>query len=203
MMELFKCSASQSGKLLPDPKSKSESLSQTTKTYINEWMQQRIYGVKKEITNKYLSKGILQEDEAIDKAIEWLDLPFCLKNTERFYNDWFEGEPDLIVGESIFDIKNSWDCFTFPLFETEIPTRDYESQVNVYMDLLGLKKASVIYVLLNTPATFNTPEIDYSQIPTKYRIKKYDFEYNQVLIDKLKMRVDQSREYINQFNYLL
>lgn len=202
-MELFKCTASQSGKLLTDPRNKSELLSQTTKTYLEEWMKQRIYGVKKEISNKYLSKGTLLEDEAIDKAIEWLDLPFCLKNTERYYNDYFEGEPDLIVGDSIFDIKNSWDCFTFPLFETKIPTLDYESQVNVYMDLLGLKKASVIYVLLNTPATFNTTEIDYSQIPTKYRIKKFDFAYDQVLIDKLKMRVDQSREYINQFNYLL
>ena len=195
---IFKCRASQSIKLLTDPKKPTDLLSQTTKSYLDEWLKGWVYGVKKEISNKYLTKGNECEDEAIEKAIEWLDLPFCMKNETHFQDDYFQGTPDLIVDGRIYDIKNSWDCFTFPLFENEIPTKDYISQVNVYMEMTGLKHASVVYVLCDTPETYNTPAISYSHIDKKYRIKKYDFEYDPALIAKLQSRVLLSRDYINK-----
>jgi hypothetical protein len=83
------------------------------------------------------------------------------------------------------------------LFEENIPTKGYETQVQVYMHLTGLKKASVIYILLNTPETYNSVEIDYSNVDKKYRYKKFDFEYDIELIEKLKERVIESRKYIN------
>ena len=94
---MFKIRASAGGKLMTEPRSKTETLSETTKTYVYEWLKEQIYGVRKNIQNKYLSKGLKLEDTAIDKSIEWLDLPFTLKNEQFFENDFFCGTPDLIV----------------------------------------------------------------------------------------------------------
>jgi hypothetical protein len=195
-MELFKCRASASGKLMTNPRNKSELLSETTKNYIHEWLKESIYGIRKEISTKQITKGIELEDMAIDKAIEWLDLPFAIKNSKRFSDDHFTGEPDLLLSDTVIDIKNSWDCWTFPLFENEIPTKDYYYQLQVYMHLTGLKKAKLVYVLLNTPETYNSLEISYDKVDKKYRIKQYDVDYDESVIDELKKRVDNAREYI-------
>ena len=200
-MEQFKCRASASGLLMTNPRNKSELLSETTKSYLHDWLKESIYGQRKEINSKYIDKGLEYEDLAIDKAIEWLDLPFAIKNSKRFDDEFFTGEPDLILSDCVIDIKNSWDCWNFPLFENEIPTRGYEYQVQVYMHLTGLRKASVVYVLLNTPETHNSMEIDYSNVDKKYRIKRFDFQYDEEIINKLKERVILSREYINSIKF--
>jgi len=200
-MEQFKIRASAAGILMTNPRAKNELLAKTVKTFLHDWIKEGIYGQRKEINSKYISKGLEYEDMAIDKAIEWLDLPFALKNKQRFSDDYFTGEPDLILSDTVIDIKNSWDCWTFPLFENEIPTDDYFFQVQVYMHLTVKKKASVVYVLLNTPETFNTPEINYSNVDTKYRIKRFDFDYQPEIIEELKKRVETARDYINSLNY--
>lgn len=196
-IEEFKCRASGAGALMTNPRNKNEVLSETTKTYVHEWLKEKIYGIKKEISSKQINKGIEFEDMAIDKAIEWLDLPFAVKNTERFTDEFFTGEPDLLLSDAVHDIKNSWDAFTFPLFDNEIPTKGYEYQVQVYMHLTSLKKASVDYVLLNTPETPWSMEIDYTHLDKKFRIKTFEFAYDPEIIAKLQERVLQVREYIN------
>lgn len=194
---LFKCRASAAGLLMTNPRNKGEQLSETTKTYVQEWFKEKIYGVRKEISSKYIDKGLEFEDFSIDKMIEWLDLPFAIKNQERFEDDFFTGEPDLLLPDRVIDAKNSWDCFTFPLFDTEIPTKGYEYQVQTYMHLTGLKKASVVYILLDTPETKYSAPISYEHVSKEYRIKKFDFEYDPEIIAKLQERVLLCREYIN------
>lgn len=195
----FKSRASASGRLMPNPRDKKELLSETTKSYVQEWLKESIYGVRKEIKNKYLSKGLKLEDEAIDKAIEWLDLPFTLKNETFFEDDFFTGTPDLIVNETVYDIKCSWDCFTFPLFDKEISTKDYYYQLQVYMHLTGCKKAVLTYVLLNTPEELTYEEKhNYDSLDKKYRIKTFEIEYSSEVIEELIKRVINVREYITQ-----
>ena len=195
----FKSRASASGKLMTNPRDKKELLSETTKSYVQEWLKESIYGVRKDIKNKYLSKGLKLEDEAIDKAIEWLDLPFTLKNEAFFEDDFFTGTPDLIVNETVYDIKCSWDCFTFPLFDKEIPTKDYYYQLQVYMHLTGCKKAVLTYVLLNTPEELTYEEKhNYDSLEKKYRIKTFEIEYSSEVIAELIKRVINVREYITQ-----
>lgn len=200
-MELFKIRASAAGTLMTNPRTKSETIAKTVKTFLHDWIKENIYGQRKEINSKYISKGLEFEDMAIDKAIEWLDLPFALKNKQRFTDDFFTGEPDLILSDTVIDIKNSWDCWTFPLFENEIPTDDYFYQVQVYMHLTGKKKASVVYVLLTTPETYNSMEVIYDNVDTKYRIKSYNFEYQPEIIEELQKRVVIAREYINTLKF--
>ena len=45
-LPIFKIRASASGKLMVNPRSKLETLSETTKTYVKEWAKEHIYGVK-------------------------------------------------------------------------------------------------------------------------------------------------------------
>jgi hypothetical protein len=197
-MELFKCRASGGGAILTNPRNKTELLSETTKTFLNDWMKQQIYGYRKEISTKQMDKGISFEDDSIDKAIDWCDLEFVIKNEEKFEDDFFTGEPDIITSDSVIDIKNSWDCWTFPLFDDEIPTKGYEIQVQIYMHLTGKKKASVIYMLLTTPESYNNVEMTYDHVDTKLRYKRFDFVYDPEIIEKLKQRVIDCRTYIKQ-----
>lgn len=193
----FKIRASASGKIMTNARSKSELLSETTKTYVKEWLIEKIYGFRKEIKSKYLTKGLKLEDTAIDKAIEWLDLPFTLKNEKFFEDDFFCGTPDLIVDNVVYDIKCSWDAFTFPLFENEIPNKDYFYQLQVYMHLTGCKKAVLTYVLLNTPEELTYEDKNnYDNMDKKYRIKTFEIDYSEEVIADLQQRVTNIREYL-------
>lgn len=198
----FKIRASASGKIMTNARSKSELISETTKTYVKEWLIEKIYGIRKEIKSKYLTKGLKLEDTAIDKAIEWLDLPFTLKNEKFFEDDFFCGTPDLIVNDVVYDIKCSWDAFTFPLFETEIPNKDYFYQLQVYMHLTGCKKAVLTYVLLNTPEELTYEDKhNYDNMDKKYRIKTFEFDYSEEVIADLQQRVTNIREYLKTINH--
>lgn len=196
--ENFKIRASASGKLMTSPRAKSETLSETTKTYAKEWLTESVYGVRKEIKSKYMDKGLMLEDTAIDKAIEWLDLPFAIKNEKYFENDYICGTPDLIVDGVVYDIKCSWDAFTFPIWENEIPTKDYYYQLQCYMELTGCKKAVLTYVLLNTPKELHwETQHDYDNMDEKYRIKTFEIDYDPSVIEKLVESVKETRKYLS------
>lgn len=196
-MKQFKARASEAGKLMVQPRSKSETLSETTKTYLEDWLKEKIYGYRKEIKSKYLDKGIMMEDEAISKAIEWLDLPFVLKNEQSFEDEFFTGTPDIVTDTEVLDIKCSWDAFSFPLFEDEIPTKDYFYQLQVYMHLTSRKVARLVYVLTNTPEsiTWETPH-EYSSLDKRYRIKTFYVAYDAAVIEALKDKVMEAQSYI-------
>lgn len=201
-MDDFKCRASSAGKLATMPRAKKDQeagiLSKTVQTYLKDWKKEILYGQKHEIHTKYFAKGLTVEDEAIDKAIEWLDLPFVLKNEDHFENIYFTGTPDLILEKEIIDTKCSWDCFTFPTFENEIPDKSYMYQAQVYMHLTGREKSRVVYILLNTPKNVAPWEThhDYSKIPAELRHKEFSFEYDPEIIEFLKSQVIKSRKFI-------
>lgn len=195
----FKQRASSAGKLATNPRSKGEVLSQTTKSYLEEWLKSEIYGIKKQIKSKYLDKGNAVEDAAIEYAAKELGWLFAEKNEEFFEDEYFCGTPDVILDDIIIDIKSSWDCFSFPLFDHDIPNMDYFYQLQVYMHLTGKMKAQLCYVLMNTPEglSYDEPQ-DYSEIDSKYRIKTFDIEYDIKVINKLIERVKISRQYIKE-----
>ncbi len=197
-MREFKIRASASGSIMTNPRAKKDAFSQTTLTYVHDWLKEQIYGIRKDFTSKYTEKGNELEDMGVDKAVEWLDIPFAIKNEQHFEDEYFTGSPDLILEDEILDIKLPWDAFTFPLFESELPTKDYYYQLQVYMHLTGKKKGRVVYVLLNTPEYINKYGMlyDYEKADKKYRIKTFDVEYDQSVIDDLKSRVDNIREYL-------
>ena len=169
-MKEFKIRASASGKLMTKPRSKSEVLSKTTKSYLQEWVKEKIYGFRKNIKSKYLTKGNEVEDAAIDYASENLGWLFALKNEEYFEDEYFCGTPDVILEDTIVDIKSSWDCFSFPLFFEAIPNKEYYYQLQTYMHLTGKRKAQLCY----------------------------DIDYDEEVIAEMQEKVNQARDYIRQ-----
>ena len=53
---LFRCSSL--GKLMTDPRTKSETLSETAKSYIQDLFKERELGIYKEFSSRYTDKGL-------------------------------------------------------------------------------------------------------------------------------------------------
>ena len=135
----------------------------TAKKVILEAVLFNKYGVEpKEISNKYLEKGIINEVEGIKlagKVLGWLDID-TNKPKVRLYNDYVVGEPDVNEGDVLADIKNSYDAFTFPYGSSEIPTKAYEYQLLAYLWLTGKKRASLVYTLTDCPEYIINDEVN-------------------------------------------
>jgi hypothetical protein len=192
----FKIRCSAIGQIMTEPRSKSETLSQTCIAYLEQWVKEQLYNTKKQINSKYLTKGNEVEIEAIEYYAEVKNLGFVLKNQEHFENDFMTGTPDLITQFTVYDFKSSWDCFTFPLFETKVD-KNYEAQLQGYMNLTGFKNAKLVYTLQNTPEQLQWDEpIDYSIYPDYLRIKEFDIAYDEEFIERVNKRVIECRNYI-------
>jgi hypothetical protein len=195
-------------------------LPEGAKTYCKDWLKGELFNYKKIITNKYLDKGNIMEDESIDFICEQLKLGFLIKNEEHFDDEYMQGTPDVLSGDTVIDVKNSWDCSTFPYFENTIPTSGYYWQLQGYMALTGKKKAKLIYCLLDTPEHLIEKEarwysisqgyddidsdiwqqfhdnMTYPNVPDKLKIKVFDIDRNDEDIQKIKDRVLMCRDYI-------
>lgn len=213
-MNIFKMRASAGGKLLTA--SGKVSKGQTPRTYQEEWLISEITGKQKEIDSKYLRRGVEMEDAAIKRVGVNL-----VKNEESFENEYFKGTPDVITEDTVIDTKCSWDCFTFPYFMKEPPIL-YVAQLQIYMHLTGRKKAKLAYCLENgTMEQINRlawqkaksdgadepsiehwdeaeKDLNYDHLPDHLRIKIFDFEYDQSMIDNLIEGVVLGREYVNE-----
>jgi hypothetical protein len=157
---------SQIGKIMTNPRSKAEGeLSVTARKRVQELYLRNKFGIKKEIKNKYLTKGIEQEAESIALFAKVSGMFGVVKNEERFENEFFVGTPDIITDEAIIDIKTSWDGNTYCWFDTELSNKEYEFQVLAYMYLTGRRKGYVAYCLTDASDT---------QIYDEMRRKKYE-----------------------------
>jgi hypothetical protein len=226
-MNTFRVRCSAIGKIMTSPRSKSEILSQTAKTYVEEQVLLAKYGIVKTFNSRYTDKGNLVEDESIKLASEVLELGFILKNDEHFSNDWVTGTPDVNTASLILDVKSSWDATTFPFFATEIPTKDYYYQLQGYMWLTGKQKSLLVYCLVNTPLDMVQDEIrrahwnanlleesldlidevqkrhNFDHIPDNRRVKVFEVERDDEVIEQIKERVELCREYYETlYNFL-
>jgi len=61
-----------------EPRSKSEVLSQTAKSYIEDLFNELEFGYRKEFSSRYTDKGLEMEDEAIQFASEQFDWDFVV-----------------------------------------------------------------------------------------------------------------------------
>ena len=220
-MNTFKIRCSAIGKIMTNPRTKGELLSQTAKTYIEEQVIQDKYGIKKQFYSRYTDKGILVEDDAIKLVSDILDLGFVWKNEEHFSNDFMTGTPDVNTDTVLLDVKSSWDATTFPFFATEIPTKDYYYQLQGYMELTGKTESLLCYCLVNTPEEMVEDEVrrahwnanlleesidlrdevqkrhNFDHIPDNRRVKVFKVEKDGAVIEAIKERVELCREYYN------
>jgi hypothetical protein len=194
----FKIRCSAISDIMTNPRSKSDILSQTCKNYLETWVKEQIYSTRKEIKSKYLTKGIAVESEALEYYSDVNDLGFLVINQEHYQNEFVTGTPDLIFRDTVYDFKSSWDCFTFPLFDTEAD-KGYWMQLQGYMHLTGVRIAKLVYTLQNTPEELVYGDAkDYTEIDAKFRIKEFEFDYDPDFMLLVEARVIECRYYIKE-----
>ncbi len=194
-MKALKLRASSVGKIMTEPKAKSETLSVGAKTYLRELAAQEILGIEFEIAGKELEKGILCEDEAIATVgrVRGLDLA---KNKERREDDYFTGECDVFHAPTAEgrDTKCSWSAATFPITVADCEDKVYEFQMRTYMRLWSAPRWHVDYVLLDTPEELIRYEPlalhIVSHIPEHHRVTTWtverDLEIEARMVEKVK-----------------
>jgi hypothetical protein len=224
----MKVRCSQIGKIMTNPRTKGESLSQTTKSYILELAIQEKYGIHKEFWSRYTDKGNEVEPEAIKLTESVLDVGFIYKNEEQFYNDWVTGKPDVNT-DVLIDVKSSWDAFTFfdKVIENELNNKDYYYQLQGYMWLTDKQEALLCYCLIDTPLQIVEDEIrrehwkqnlisessdlrefvedkhTFGHIPMEKRVKTHVVKRDDEVIEAIKTRIEECREYYNNLIQLI
>ena len=155
MFDDFKFHPSSLGLIMTESRTKEE-IGETAKAHLLECYVNKKYGRFKDITNKFIEKGLLAEEDSIDLYTLVKDKLF-IKNEELIENDFFVGTPDLFEGETIMkadviiDLKTSWDVFTFFQSMHKSVDKKYFWQLQAYMDLTGAKEGRLVYCLVNTP----------------------------------------------------
>jgi len=145
-----------------------------------------------------LQKGLALEDQAIEFYSVAMDKDFMIKNLDHFEDDFFTGTPDCMHEGVVYDFKTSWDCFTFPLFDQE-PDMGYYYQLQVYMHLTGLRKAKLVYTLQDTPDYLTHEEpVSYAHVDNSYRVKEFEIEYDPMVIETAKARIQECRDYVKE-----
>jgi hypothetical protein len=127
------------------------------------WKKERL-----EIDNKYTNKGKLNEEDVLDLHSK-VDGGFYIKNKERFYNEFIEGEPDNFdlpnpeIQIVVRDAKANFDKETFDAADL---IENYIKQLNGYSWLLKdnfnldyFPKGELCYGLTNSPVHTITNEI--------------------------------------------
>ena len=198
-------------------------------TYLKKIFKEITFQRTEELRSKYLDKGIIQEPVSIQMLQEFHGVEYH-KNTERFENEYFSGEPDILEHSEVIDIKSSWDYTTFPMFDEELKNSDYYWQIMAYMDLTAKNKGRVIYVLVDTPQelidsekyrvsrdlglvreelSFGLPDdldfeiernMTYEDIPQEGRIKEFLVYRNNAEIKLMKDIIDLARDFLVELN---
>jgi hypothetical protein len=146
----MKFRASQLGKLMTSSRTKGEALSQTAKSYIIQLAKENYYGYRTELTNKYVLKGLEQEQDSID-LLNGVRFQNYVKNEQREENEYLTGCCDIITEDSIIDIKSSWSLETFPATTFELKDlSEYEWQGRAYMWLYDRPTFELCYVMVST-----------------------------------------------------
>jgi len=219
----MKIRCSSLGQVMTNSRKKGE-LSKTAQICVKQIVKEEMLGVRRMLSNKYLDKGIIMEDAAIDLVAERYELdPFTTaKNEEHFSNDYLTGTPDLILEDSVRDIKCSWGVDTFPLLDDDIPNKDYYWQLIGYMALTGKRKAFLDYCLVDTPEHLIQRELDsmayrggelsaeaeaevrknmtFGHVSIELRVKTFEVEWSEDAWEQIKNRITECGKFQSNIN---
>lgn len=214
----FRCSGLVN--LLVDPRSKTEPLSATTKTYLKDiWIKETYDRERPTPTSKAMEKGIACETDSIE-LIEKVTGEKYFKNSKHFDNEYIKGTPDVITPKILRDIKTNWNIWTFAAVDEKYARDTYFPQVLGYMALTNKKTAIIDFALVNLPEHMIFDEFrkmvwqgivkedeegeahvrklyTYDDIPAEKRIKSFTFEWDQEMYDKIVERIKVARFYMN------
>jgi len=194
------------GKLMTNGRGKNE-MGQTAKSYIKQVAKENFYGYRSEINNKYIQKGLMQEQDSID-LLNTVRFEGYIKNTVRMVDELMTGECDIITDASIIDIKTSWSLDTFPVMAEDGYDTIYEWQLRAYMRLYNRPKAELIYCmvttsneLLNEWENLDIHRVDH--IAPEKRITVLSFDRDEAKEQEMVERLELCTEYYNDYYKLL
>ena len=184
-------------------KAKSEILSETAKTYIKKKAKEHYFGFSSSITTKPMIKGKDWEEESI-ALVNQVRGSFYIKNKERFENEFLTGEPDVILENTIIDVKTSWSLETWPATPGEGVNKDYMWQLFAYCWLLDKQEAELIYCMIDTDDLLlgdwdNRSIHKVSHIDPTKRITVLKYAMLDEYIDQMKEKLSASTEYYNEY----
>lgn len=204
----MKWRASQIGKLMTTSRSKTDVLSQTAKSHIDQLAKEDFFGYTSPVVNRYIDKGTNQELESI-QLLNAVRFENYEKNTLRMENDFITGECDIVINERIIDIKTSWSLDTFPELPEDIDAKDYEWQGRAYMMLYNRFEFELVFCMVSTWQEFLTQYDDKTlhmvdHIDPRKRITSMlferDFELEQQMIERCQLATEYYLERIKKLN---
>ncbi|QHJ83840.1 MAG: hypothetical protein [Bacteriophage sp.] len=191
------------------------SLSATAKTLVKEMVREKVHNAPYKFNgSKETEKGHLVEESAI-RFLMQNEFITAEKNTKRFSNEWISGEPDVISNHVVYDTKCPWSYWSMPYFKDDIESKSvdagYDIQQIGYIWLLNengyeIKEAQLKYILMPTPdQLLNKKYDDFSahidfvnDLPAKDRIKTYKIQYDQSIVDLIKIKITSARKYAKE-----
>lgn len=230
---LFRCSSL--GKIMTEPREKDKRergvLSTTCTSYLDEFADEVEWGTSNDKVSRYITKGLEVEPDSITLYSLFKqsqgEIFFTTNVKERLNNEFITGLPDCIVKDKVLDVKSSWDSNTFRKAKNKI-NKLYYWQLQGYMALTGLKKATLAYCLIDTPepliqdeikrAAWKSGTIDdsnpafqeiemqirtnmtFSNRPLHRRVYEVNIEINAEDVAKIYKRVSQCRNWLEK-NY--
>lgn len=218
---LFRCSA------LGNIVTKSGKLTDGAKTYLNDCFIGEIYGVRKEAYGRALEKGVACEVDGLHMLNKVLFPDRFVpnyKDTEGESNEWIKGTCDTIMDDTVYDIKNALDLFTFGKAELN---HLYEWQLLGYDMIYDKPFGKLFYCLNNMPdyliaeeerklfysqrkwATMDSPEYleaceelrkahNYDHMPVAHRFKIMEVTRTKETDERIISAVKMGREYMNE-----
>jgi hypothetical protein len=199
----MKFRASQLGKLMTSSRTKGEVLGQTAKSYIIQKAKEDFFEYKTELTNKYVLKGIHQEQDSID-LLNAVRFESYKKNEKREENEWLSGCCDIITEDLIIDVKTSWSLDTFPATSYELKDlSDYEWQGRAYMWLYDMPSFELCYVMVTTApeimGEYENGALHYvDHIAPEKRITSITFERDKEIEIQMAERLILATEFYNE-----
>lgn len=234
---LIRCSSL--GSLFTEPVSKADkeagNLSKTAKTHLKSVYIREKYGRERDIITKQMKKGLEQEELSITLLSRVLKKVFK-KNEERLNNQFVTGLPDIYEGESIknatciYDVKTSFDFFTFIANVGEPLDKDYYYQLQGYMYLSNSPIAYIAYCLVDCPQWMidgekykllrsmnvisdESPEfleaaanidraMTFEDVAKEDRVLIFTVHRDEEVIEKIGQKVSKAREYLAELENL-
>lgn len=173
----YKFHPSSLGAIMTDSRTK-EALGETCKAHLMECYIERVYGRKKDLTNKYIEKGLACEEDSLT-LYSRVTKTFYKKNKQVFENDYLIGTPDVLTEDDVIEIKTSWDIFTFHNVLHKPINKNYFWQVQAYMELTERKRAKLVYCLVDaTPAMVTEAK------------KKLRWQFNPIDVEAVELNED-------------
>ena len=156
------------------------------KTYVRNAFKETYLEYENIIESPKFDKGNFMEEQAIKLVSDYYEEPYE-KNEEKRTNGYISGTCDIAYGNKIRDIKCPWSKVTFPLFEEDAKSTQYEWQGRGYMMLWNKDFFYLDYCLMDTPKTL-IPAWEGSDIHTVLNLS------NELRIKTLKYERDLTKE---------